>query len=122
MIQIRQNIFETNSSSVHSITLCSEDEFQKWKNGEIFFDRCEEKFLTLKEAEEVKKEQERERERLIEQYGNDDYFYDEDRTLTYNQFFDWQGNDNYLDYMEKFQSHQNINGVDVVAFGYYGHD
>lgn len=122
MIQIRNNIFETNSSSVHSITLCSEDEFQKWKNGEIFFDRCEEKFLTPKEAEEVKKEQERERERLIEQYGNDDDFYDECRTLTYSQFFDWQGDDNYLDYMEKYQSHQNINGVDVVAFGYFGHD
>ena len=122
MIQIRQNIFETNSSSVHSITLCSEDEFQKWKNGEIFFDRCKEKFLTLKEAEEVKKEQERERERLIEQYGNDYDFYDEGRTLTYNQFFDWQGDDSFLDYMEKFQSHQNINGIDVVAFGYYGHD
>ena len=122
MIQIRQNIFETNSSSVHSITLCTEDEFQKWKNGEIFFDRCEEKFLTPKEAEEVKKEQEKERERLIEQFGHDDYFDDEGRTLTYKQFFDWQGDDNYLDYMEKFQSHQNINGVDVVAFGYYGHD
>lgn len=122
MIQIRRNIFETNSSSVHSITLCSENEFQKWKNGEIFFDRCEEKFLTPKEAEEVKKEQERERERLIEQYGDDDDFYDEGRALTYNQFFDWQGDDSFLDYMEKFQSHQNINGVDIVAFGYYGHD
>lgn len=122
MIQIRRNIFETNSSSVHSITLCSEDEFQKWKNGEIFFDRYEEKFLTPKEAQEVKKEQERERERLIEQYGNDDDFYDEGRALTYSQFFDWQGDDSYLDYMEKYQSHQNINGVDVVAFGYFGHD
>ena len=122
MIQIRQNIFETNSSSVHSITLCTEDEFQKWKNGEIFFDRREEKFLTPKEAEEVKKEQEKERERLIEQYGNDDYLDDEGRILTYNQFFDWQGDDSYLDYMEKYQTHKNINGVDIVAFGYYGHD
>lgn len=122
MIQIRNNIFETNSSSVHSITLCSEDEFKKWKNGEIFFDRYGEKFLTFEEAEKVKKEQEKERERLIEQFGNDDYFDDEDRTLTYEQFFNWQGDDRFLDYMEKFQSHQNINGVDVVAFGYYGHD
>ena len=122
MIQIRNNIFETNSSSVHSITLCSEDEFKKWKNGEIFFDRYGEKFLTFEEAEKVKKEQEKERERLIEQFGNDDYFDDEDRTFTDEQFFNWQGDDSYLDYMEKFQSHQNINGVDVVAFGYYGHD
>ena len=51
MIQIRQNIFETNSSSVHSITLCTEDEFQKWKNGEILFDRDECRFVTPEQFE-----------------------------------------------------------------------
>ena len=66
-----------------------------------------------------KKEIERDRKR--HGYSIDEYE-DRGRFLTYNQFFDWQGDDNYMDYMEKYQSHQNINGVDVVAFGYYGHD
>ena len=32
MIQIRKNIFETNSSSVHSITICTEEDFQQTLN------------------------------------------------------------------------------------------
>ena len=119
MIQIRNNIFETNSSSVHSITLCPEDEFKKWKNGELLFDRYNDELISLKEAEKIKEEMRRDRRK----YGySEDEYEDGSRFLTYNQFFDWQGDDNYMDYMEKYQSHQNINGVDVVAFGYYGHD
>ena len=33
-IQVRKGLFETNSSSVHSLVLCSESEYEKWKNGE----------------------------------------------------------------------------------------
>ena len=36
-IQIRRNVFETNSSSVHSITMCSKDDFEKWKNSDYYF-------------------------------------------------------------------------------------
>lgn len=32
--QIRRGVFETNSSSTHSLTMCSEEEFEQWKNGE----------------------------------------------------------------------------------------
>lgn len=34
--QIRRYVFETNSSSVHSLTMCSGEEFKKWKNGEVY--------------------------------------------------------------------------------------
>ena len=36
MIQIRQGVFETNSSSTHSITIASESDFDKWKNGDVY--------------------------------------------------------------------------------------
>lgn len=36
MIQIRQGVFETNSSSTHSITITSESDFDKWKNGDVY--------------------------------------------------------------------------------------
>ena len=36
--QIRRGVFETNSSSTHSLTMCSEEEFEQWKNGELLFD------------------------------------------------------------------------------------
>lgn len=38
MINIRKNTFETNSSSTHSITICTEEEFEKFKNGELMRD------------------------------------------------------------------------------------
>jgi hypothetical protein len=36
MFTIRQNTFETNSSSTHSICICTKDTFEKWKRGEVF--------------------------------------------------------------------------------------
>ena len=35
--QIRRGVFETNSSSVHSLTMCSGEEYKKWENGEILY-------------------------------------------------------------------------------------
>ena len=32
-ISVRKGVFETNSSSTHSLTMCSEDEFDQWKDG-----------------------------------------------------------------------------------------
>lgn len=38
MKQIRRGVFETNSSSTHSITICTEEEFEKSKSGELVYD------------------------------------------------------------------------------------
>ena len=35
--QIRRSIFETNSSSTHSICICTEEELDKWENGEFLY-------------------------------------------------------------------------------------
>ena len=32
---VRANIFETNSSSTHSLVMCTKETLDKWKNGEI---------------------------------------------------------------------------------------
>ena len=45
MIQIRNNIFETNSSSVHSITICTEEDFQQWKKGNLIWSYSFEKLI-----------------------------------------------------------------------------
>lgn len=39
MRQIRSGVFETNSSSTHSLTLCMKSDFDKWKKGEAW--RCQ---------------------------------------------------------------------------------
>jgi len=54
MIQVRQNTFETNSSSTHSIVICSKETFDKWKAGLLAFDVDTEEFIDpfTKEVEE----------------------------------------------------------------------
>ena len=34
---IRKGVFETNSSSTHSITMCSKEDYDKWERGEMFY-------------------------------------------------------------------------------------
>lgn len=48
---IRRGLFETNSSSVHSITMCDDDTYTKWENGEILFSNWDERFLTKEELD-----------------------------------------------------------------------
>lgn len=93
---IRRGTFETNSSSTHSITMCKESDFDKWKNGEMYWDRWNEELITKEEAER----------RMVEDE-------DADGLYTYEQFNDY-------DYLE-FETFENtFDGV--VAFGYYGMD
>ena len=33
--QIRKGVFETNSSSTHSLTMCLKSDYDKWANGEL---------------------------------------------------------------------------------------
>lgn len=46
MINIRKLLFETNSSSVHSITMCDEDDYNAWVAGEKLFCENTNKFYT----------------------------------------------------------------------------
>ena len=32
---VRQGVFETNSSSVHSLTMATKDDYEKFENGEL---------------------------------------------------------------------------------------
>lgn len=35
-VQIRRGVFETNSSSVHSLTMCMKSDYDKWASEDIF--------------------------------------------------------------------------------------
>ena len=43
--QIRHSVFETNSSSTHSLTICSKEKFEAWKRGDVLFDQWSEEFI-----------------------------------------------------------------------------
>ncbi len=109
--QIRRGVFETNSSSVHSLTMCSDDEFQKWKDGEVLFRKWEDEFVTIDElkkefANEIDWNNEDEVEELLS----------DKRIKTYDEFF----NENEFETFE--QEYTTLSGDKIIGFGYYGHD
>lgn len=100
MIQVRQGIFETNSSSTHSLTMCTNSDFEKWKNGELIYDYYNDKLVPV--TDEI---------RALKEDGDDEY-------VTYENFKDWS----YMDLESFEQRYTTPGGEEVVAFGYYGYD
>lgn len=100
-IQIRRNVFETNSSSVHSLTMCNSSDYEKWKNGELAFDRWNDELVPI--TDEIEEEMKNEK---YPQY------------LSYEQFYDYE----YIEFKTYCNTFTTQSGDTVVAFGYYGHD
>lgn len=44
MVTVRRGVFETNSSSVHSIVICTETEYKEWQAGLLTFNPYTEEF------------------------------------------------------------------------------
>ena len=101
MIKVRYGIFETNSSSVHSITIVPKEEFDEWKNRKLIYDRYNEVFV---DASEI---------------NSDDLDEDDYRYYTYEDFFNnWEK----MEFETYHENHTTESGDEIVAFGYYGHD
>lgn len=119
---VRKNVFETNSSSTHSITMCSESDFDKWKKGEMYWDRWNESLVS---KEEVEKEMAKLKEEFISEhpdYDKDDIDWEEqleDYLNSDKEYYTYEEFNNY-DYIEYETFEDSYDGV--VAFGYYGMD
>ena len=122
MRTIRIGTFETNSSSTHSITMCKESDFDKWKNGEMYWDRWNESLVS---KEEVEKEMAKLKEEFISEhpdYDKDDIDWEEqleDYLNSDKEYYTYEEFNNY-DYIEYETFEDSYDGV--VAFGYYGMD
>lgn len=123
MLQIRRGVFETNSSSVHSLTMCSKEEYKKWENGEVLLnDSWSSTFSLYKGQTFVPADEIR---RLIAEkcnicVGDDEEiddelmeqgFYTED--AFWNQHEEFEG---------FYETYRTKSGEEVVSFGYYGED
>lgn len=135
MLQVRQGVFETNSSSTHSITIASQSDFDKWKNGEVYLNdgwwsdkindpNKNKTFLTVDEAVNLVKA-------WKDVYGDDDddaVDYDsmdilekEEKIEAYEIYtFEDYFSKSWLETYEEYYTTEH--GDDVVAFGYYGYD
>lgn len=95
---IRYGTFETNSSSTHTLCICTEKEYEAWRRGETLFNRwCYEDNQFVPNTEE---------------YRNDE----DEQYMTYDRYWD----DEYLEgYEEEYTS---PSGDKIVVFGKYGYD
>lgn len=120
--QIRRSIFETNSSSTHSITMVSGSEYDKWKNGELLYDKDNETLVTKEEIEKIKEDDKKMYESLGWTFNESEYDYNSEdsniRFLTYNKFFDFS----YIEYSTFTKHYKAKDGEEVVAFGFFGYD
>lgn len=121
-MQIRRGVFETNSSSVHSITMCTGSDFDRWTDGELLFWEDEKKFGTREELiEDLKKDTWYDGKLRYPNINWDDKdqvsdIFNDENIKTFNQYFQ---NDWFETYWEAYTT---PGGENIVAFGYYGHD
>lgn len=107
--QIRRSVFETNSSSVHTLIIVDHDDFTQWYHGDCYYNPDTNKFYSLEEGEKLRKE-----------YASNDKWLDGydrwcDCPLT---FQEWCPDD-----MDTFSDTYTTKSGDVIkVFGYYGYD
>lgn len=126
--QIRQSVFETNSSSVHSLTMCLKADWDKWMKEEVLMRKG--KFLETEKAMQENAED-------LRKYANcseEDIkaYLDGELTLADLNVSRWyvaeywhtpDEDDAYLegsDYEGFEKTFTTPSGDEVVAFGYYG--
>ena len=117
MIQIRSGVFETNSSSTHSLTMCTKEEYQSWKKGETYLSQwlTKEDFVPREQAiEAINKKYPNS---ITDDMSNEDV----EEKLKIHEFYLY---DNYWnEYLEGFvDEYTTKSGEVIVAFGQYGYD
>lgn len=55
MIKVRRSTFETNSSSTHTITIVSKEEYTGWSEGKYLYDRYADKLVPARQLSETEK-------------------------------------------------------------------
>lgn len=128
MKQVRSNTFETNSSSTHSICMCTKDQYDRWasdwdslKADSVIYSNCEEKLVTVEEAVKYANRY-HDYVEISDILDTDspkhddavDYMRDEG-LMTCNDFDDYTEETYYKEFVTQ-------GGETVVAFGNYGWD
>ena len=119
-VQVRPDLFETNSSSTHSMVMAMRSDFDKWEKGELFY--CEsfpygaDKSLEKKDTSFYTKE---EVEAILKSAGSD--FNDSERRRWYFQTYDEWCDAEYLEIETDSFTTPKGETVDVVCkYGYDG--
>lgn len=119
MYQIRHGVFETNSSSTHSVSvylqhdmmMCSKSDYDAWKNGDIYLNKSSfsnEKFMTKEEAMKL----------YLERNDTFEEWLKTNNIITFDGYTN-EKNLRYHDANEEFvEEFETSGGETVVCFGY----
>lgn len=126
MLKIRSNVFETNSSSVHSMVMCDDEEYKNLSEGKALITE-EKEIISIEEAYDllVEESQEWYNKELFEEMKTVD-LNDPDIIVAlcdkYRIAFTLEEylNREYYDFFD--DSYTTKNDEIVHAFGYFGHD
>lgn len=126
MIQIRNGVFETNSSSTHTLQIVSAEEYRKLEKEELLLNRYTKELVTLDEAiEQSIKSYNRwnSGKRMtvedLKSYSSDElmeFIFENGDYETLAHFFD----EDYLDTFKR--DYTTEHGDKIVVFGKYGYD
>jgi len=83
MKQIRLGVFETNSSSTHSLTICTKAQFDDWTSGKLYFDRDNEKFVSKDDVTQEDIEDHDRRFQTFDLWEDDEYAKNSTSELTF---------------------------------------
>jgi len=108
---IRDGVFETNSSSTHSLSIVTCEEFNSFKKGDLIWDDWEVKLISKQEGMNQIAEIISDKE-----HPDVDHAFDECKLYTYERMLNMTG----YEYFE--QNYTTKRGEKLVAFGYYGRD
>lgn len=131
MFKIRQGVFETNSSSVHSMIMCSLDQYKDLERGNLLIDKYKDTIVTIEEAIDmynqycqienkipidIPKE-----DALKILCGDEDGDDDEWKQFSLLKNYNYNKGEGYY-YEDFYDTYVTQSGDTVVAFGYYGND
>lgn len=114
MKQVRLGVFETNSSSVHSMTIMDRSIFEEWKTNGLYlnYGRNEPPEFLTREAVI---------ERIGETYAKEKEWYDDEIYLFAR--YGWSRWEDYGDgYEVDWGFYTTPSGDEIAAVAYYGHD
>lgn len=148
IFQVRQGVFETNSSSTHTLTICSKEDYEDWERGDKFWLdndwgklQTNKSFVTPEELEELTEKYNEDEQKRIDAGDKFAKILDMDKVLNERRDYDsWE--DSYWDtersaleaytmddwyqrngdletYERTFTS---PSGDEMVAFGAFGYD
>lgn len=126
--QIRKGVFETNSSSTHSIVMCLKSDYDRWVKGEVLLYTgsgwCYPKKHAPQENHFYTKQQAWEFEKSSKYPPDDNIHWDSNDAEQYLRENEWYTYENYNnEYLEWFDdTYTTPSGEEVVAFGLYGYD